>query len=183
MIPAAVYLRVSTEEQTIESQRPDCLRVAEARGLDVTGRIYEEIQRAWAMPNARTFRIPPIKRLIEDYSIGNVGDAFPFPRKRRDALVYIRDEGPFDTLLLDPPYSPRQVVEHYDAPVWSRYLSQVRDAAALAARRVISFGWNSNGLGKGRGFKPIALLLVHHGAHHNDTICLVEDRITLEGRS
>ena len=104
-----------------------------------------------------------------------IGDAFPY-QGRLDALEYIRNHGPFDTLLLDPPYSPRQVKEHYDAPCWSRYLSSVRDAAADAANRVISFGWNSNGLGKGRGFRPVSLLLVHHGAHHNDTICLVEDR-------
>lgn len=38
----------------------------------------------------------------------------------------------------------------------------------------ISFGWNSNGFGKNRGFEVIEILLVSHGGHHNDTICTVE---------
>lgn len=39
---------------------------------------------------------------------------------------------------------------------------------------VISFGWNSCGIGKNRGFEIIEILLVCHGGHHNDTIVVVE---------
>jgi hypothetical protein len=42
---------------------------------------------------------------------------------------------------------------------------------------VLSFGWNSNGMGKGRGFEIEEILLVAHGASHNDTICLAERKI------
>jgi len=38
---------------------------------------------------------------------------------------------------------------------------------------VISFGWNSGGIGKTNGFEILEILLVAHGAH-NDTICTVE---------
>lgn len=38
---AALYLRVSTEEQTVENQRPELLALARMRGLDVV-RTYEE---------------------------------------------------------------------------------------------------------------------------------------------
>ena len=38
----------------------------------------------------------------------------------------------------------------------------------------ISFGWNSSGIGKKRGFEIIEILLVAHGGMHNDTICTVE---------
>ena len=41
----------------------------------------------------------------------------------------------------------------------------------------ISFGWNSNGMGKNRGFEIVEILLVAHGGHHNDTIVTVEKRI------
>jgi len=42
---------------------------------------------------------------------------------------------------------------------------------------VISFGWNSSGVGKVRGFEIIEILLVAHGGMHNDTICTVERKI------
>ena len=41
---------------------------------------------------------------------------------------------------------------------------------------VISFGWNSIGMGKGRGFDIIEILLISHGRLHNDTIVTVETK-------
>ena len=42
---------------------------------------------------------------------------------------------------------------------------------------VISFGWNSGGIGKTLGFKIEEILLVAHGGAHNDTICTVERKL------
>ena len=42
--------------------------------------------------------------------------------------------------------------------------------------KVISFGWNSNGIGKENGFMQIEILIVAHGGNHNDTICVVENK-------
>lgn len=42
---------------------------------------------------------------------------------------------------------------------------------------VISFGWNSGGVGKKNGFEIIEILLVAHGGSHNDTICTVERKV------
>ncbi|MEQ9716120.1 MAG: hypothetical protein ABGF52_11385, partial [Candidatus Asgardarchaeum sp.] len=42
---------------------------------------------------------------------------------------------------------------------------------------VISCGWNSNGVGKTRGFEIVEILLVPHGGIHNDTIVTVERKI------
>ena len=39
---------------------------------------------------------------------------------------------------------------------------------------VISFAWNSNGIGKTNGFQQEEILLVAHGSNHNDTIVVVE---------
>lgn len=39
---------------------------------------------------------------------------------------------------------------------------------------VISVGWDSNGLGKNRGFLMERILIVAHGGHWRDTIVTVE---------
>jgi hypothetical protein len=39
---------------------------------------------------------------------------------------------------------------------------------------VLSFGWNTIGMGKKRGFEIVEIMLVSHGGAHNDTICLAE---------
>jgi len=41
----------------------------------------------------------------------------------------------------------------------------------------ISFGWNTIGLGKVRGFEIIEVLIVSHGRLHNDTLVTVEQKI------
>ena len=43
---------------------------------------------------------------------------------------------------------------------------------------VMSFCWNSSGIGKKNGFEIVEILLVSHGGWHNDTICTVEKRKT-----
>lgn len=91
-----------------------------------------------------------------------------------------------DVVLFDPPYSPRQISELYhsigkevgmkgtqNAALYKR----VRDAAHELLKPsgvVLSFGWNSNGMGKGRGYEIEEILMVAHGGGHNDTICLAE---------
>jgi len=44
---------------------------------------------------------------------------------------------------------------------------------------VISFGWNTNGIGKTKGFEILEILMVAHGGQHNDTICVVEKKQAL----
>lgn len=91
-------------------------------------------------------------------------------------------------VLFDPPYSPRQVSEMYNgfggkATSWDTtmsYYSKLKDAISPIigiGGHAISFGWNSTGFGKCRGFKTIEILLVKHGGWHNDTIVTVEQKI------
>jgi DNA invertase Pin-like site-specific DNA recombinase len=47
---AAVYLRVSTDEQTIDNQRPELERVAEARGLVIVATYAEHASAAKRRP-------------------------------------------------------------------------------------------------------------------------------------
>jgi hypothetical protein len=42
---------------------------------------------------------------------------------------------------------------------------------------VLSFGWNSMGMGKKRGYAITEGLMVCHGVGHNDTLCMAETRI------
>lgn len=94
-----------------------------------------------------------------------------------------------DLMLFDPPYSPRQISECYqkvgrevgmEGTQNAALYKRVRDAAMpvlLPESIVLSFGWNSAGMGKARGFELIEQLNVCHGRAHNDTICTAERRL------
>ena len=163
------------------------------------------ISRVWAMPNKWTFKIKPIKDLLDRYNVG-LGWVDPFAgmyspaektndhRKECNAK-YCLDAVDFALLLnneiggcvFDPPYSIHEVKRHYDS-LNRKYdfkkdptcgFKPVKDIIAKKIKNggyVISFGWNSNGFGKVRGFKHIEVLLVSHGGNRNDTICTVEKK-------
>ncbi len=90
-----------------------------------------------------------------------------------------------DGVIFDPPYSLTQVSRSYkdiglkfkgkENPTGGFPL--VRDAIAQTVRsggHVLSFGWNTVGMGKGRGFEMVELLVVCHGGNRNDTLCVAE---------
>jgi hypothetical protein len=94
-----------------------------------------------------------------------------------------------DLIIFDPPYSPRQISECYmeagikcgtketqNAALYSRVKNAMAEVLTDDAI-VLSFGWNSAGMGKKHGFEQIEIMLVCHGAAHNDTICLAERRL------
>lgn len=97
----------------------------------------------------------------------------------------------FRTALFDPPYSPRQISEVYKSVGLAvgtretqngRLYKSVRDALDLLIApggKVLSFGWNSSGMGTKRGYEREEVLLVAHGAAHNDTICVAERKMEL----
>lgn len=94
-----------------------------------------------------------------------------------------------DLGILDPPYSPRQISECYKAAGLTVGMKETQNSALYARVKaalikiltadavVLSFGWNSAGMGIKHGFQIIEILLVCHGAAHNDTICMAERRI------
>ena len=91
-----------------------------------------------------------------------------------------------DLVLFDPPYSLRQCKEVYESVGRTVTMKDTQDWIKWPRERnainqlltpdgvVLSFGWNSNGMGKTRGFELIEVLLVCHGSGHNDTICIAE---------
>ena len=159
-----------------------------------------EINRVWAMPSIWTFRMKPVQALLQRYSVGKEW-ADPFAGKtspaeltndiegygnkfQMDALDFLRslDNGSISGILFDPPYSVEQCLRRYTpkqkgtagrAEYWARCkdeIARVVKAGGLA----ISFCWDSTGIGKKRGFEIVEVLLVCHGACHNDTIVTVD---------
>ena len=166
------------------------------------------IRRVWSLPSNETFSIKQISKLIDKYyhkdkkclnpfafnsHIGVTNDINPEcdTDYHLDATAFLGlwEKSSVDMVLYDPPYTPRQLKEHYDSFEESKtlyystgcdYWSNQKDLIGHILKNngiVISFGYDSNGLGKNRGFEIIEILLVAHGGCHNDTICTVEKKI------
>ena len=164
------------------------------------------IERKWAMPSKDTFTIKPIRELLNRYcNQGEWVDPFAGefspalitndlnPLKptiyHLDAKIFLETlTQQFDGGLYDPPYSLRQIMECYEGfgatvdKKWAttKFYTGTKTALANKIKQgglCISFGWNSIGLGKNRGFEIIEILLVSHGRLHNDTIVTVERKL------
>jgi hypothetical protein len=146
------------------------------------------IERYWAMPSHQTFTIKPFKELIEKELGSEYIDPFPYPFKQ-DAIEYLKtiEDNSKNYLVFDPPYSQRQLREMYDNnglsldnPMNNSYWANCRKEISRIIKKngkVISFGWNSNGIGKKYGFEITKVVLVAHGSQHNDTTATVEMKI------
>jgi len=162
-----------------------------------------KIERKWAMPSSITFGIKPIAELLDkEITEGEWVDPFARDSKRAnitndinentsaefhmDALEFLKMMGDnwADGVLYDPPYSLRQVKECYDSVGRDltshesrHFFSDLKREIARIVKpggKVISFGWNSGGIGKTNGFEIQRILLVPHGGPHHDTIVTVE---------
>ena len=107
-----------------------------------------------------------------------------------DALDFLKqiESGSADIVIYDPPYSLRQVKECYEGvgiTVTAEHTKSSWRAKHLdEIKRILKpnglalcFGWNSNGIGKTRGFEMLEVLLVPHGGSKNDTICTAERKL------
>jgi hypothetical protein len=163
--------------------------------------------RAWSMPSRWTFSIPPINDFVARWLEGRTEIVDPFAGQSHfanhrndlaesgqtalewlDSLESVMGTGWADAVILDPPYSPRQISECYKsvgksvgmtdtqtARLYSdtiTYLDRLLRPGGVALR----FGWSSAGFGKGRGYRMDEVLLVAHGGAHNDTICTAETK-------
>ena len=104
-----------------------------------------------------------------------------------DALDFLKtfDDDSVDGVLYDPPYSPRQLKECYDNVGLSLTFEQTNAGYWASLKKeiarilkgggsVISFGWNTQGIGMSLGFEKTRILMVAHGGMHNDTLCVSE---------
>ena len=103
------------------------------------------------------------------------------------AFISMFEDDSVDIVLYDPPYSTRQISEVYkehglsvnmqttQASYWGNQKKEISRITKHGGK-VITFGWNSGGIGKSNGFEIEEVLLVPHGGWHNDTICTVDVR-------
>lgn len=164
------------------------------------------MERTWAMPDKNTFDIKPIRELIlKEMTCGLWIDPFANRNKlasitndlnpeydtdyHMDALDFLKvfGDASVDGILYDPPYSSRQVSEFYhhfrynvtekttQSSFWSNQKKEI-SRILKPGGKVITFGWNSGGIGRKYGFDITRILLVAHGGWHNDTICTVEQK-------
>jgi len=96
-------------------------------------------------------------------------------------------------VLYDPPYSFTQAKECYDSfgkdlfldhdfsPTKMDYWAACKNEIARILKVdgiCICFGWNSNGIGKNRGFEMLEVLIIAHGGSKNDTLVTVEKKFS-----
>jgi hypothetical protein len=167
------------------------------------------LNRARACPSPWTFSIVPVRELLARYVPAGANgwldpmagmfspaeftnDMHPNRNARwhMEAILWadVLPHREFEGMLFDPPYSYRQVSEHYrelgqkatQIDTSSAFYSRVKDKFADKIRIggfAICCGWNSVGFGSERGFQLVEVLIVCHGGHHNDTIITVERKI------
>jgi len=58
----------------------------------------------------------------------------------------------------------------------SSHLDQIARVLKTGGR-CISFGWNTNGVGKNREFVTEEILIANHGGSHNDTLVTVDRKV------
>jgi hypothetical protein len=169
--------------------------------------LHIKFSRVWAMGNNQTFKIKPIKELLNRHVKNQgVGWVDPFcghnspaaitndhnPKVpamfHMEALDFAKEvSGELEGVIFDPPYSFYQISKHYRVLGMAAgkktrrdFYGKVKNALCAKVKKggyAISFGWNSGGFGKARGFKIIEIRLVAHGESRNDTICVVEQKI------
>lgn len=170
-----------------------------------------KMRRVWAMPNSSTFDIKPIGEFVKKYLVDSRCSVDPYARNKvwathtndlnpntaaehhMDALEFlsmlIKDGVRADLIIIDPPYSPRQMKECYDGIGIKMKQTDALRGAMMAKRNtliaqllskdgvVLHFGWNTNGVGKKHNFRIEEIMLVAHGSDHNDTICMAERKL------
>ena len=168
-----------------------------------------KFSREFAMPNAETFSIKPIKNFVHKYTNYQRIIVDPFARNSKigtitndlnpntNAKYHMRAEEfldmiigrgiKADVILYDPPYSPTQVKQCYQGigmevtqeDTRSSFYTKIKNRIRTLIKPngiVLSFGWNSMGMGK--ELEHLEILMVSHGGNHNDTICVAQQRIT-----
>ena len=167
-----------------------------------------EYSRIFAMPNSETFKIKPIGEFVNKYTQGAEVIVDPFARdsqigtitndlnpktsaqhhmEAREFLTMLVDQRcQADVVLYDPPYSPTQIAECYNASGLTAQMVDTQNAT-LKSRCMgfidsilkpggvlLSFGWNS--MGMGIKYPHLEVMMVYHGGAHNDTICVAQKK-------
>lgn len=152
-------------------------------------------------PNRYTFKQPRLKTWVEEHCEGKVLNLFAgltllnVDETRVDmdeempadyhmdsyefVLMATGNEWLYDTIVLDPPYNLRKSREKYEGRMIGSFTKVKNLLADITAPNgvIITLGYDTVGMGKGRGFKKEAICLVCHSGDHNDTLCLKERKL------
>ena len=160
-----------------------------------------KINRIWVMPSKWTFTMPPVVKLLAEYDVATLDFADPFAGENStvkftndiegrgnlsqdDGLHFLTrfSANALDGVLFDPPYSVEQCLRKYTskhggtagrAEYWAKCKIEIARIIRPGGY-CFSFGWDSTGVGKTRGFEIEEILLLCHGACHNDTIITID---------
>ena len=133
-----------------------------------------EVGAGWADPFAGENSPAEITNDIEGRGNVHSMDALEFLKSLENQSVI--------GVLFDPPYSVEQCLRRYTpkqggtagrAEYWAKCKNEIQRICKPGGY-VISFCWDSVGMGKKRGFEIVEIMLVCHGACHNDTIVTVD---------
>jgi hypothetical protein len=149
-------------------------------------------------PKRYTFEQPRLKEWTERWCKGKVLNLFAGKTKLNcdeyrvdmdpemnpdylgDAYGFVKDTRmKFDTVVFDPPYNLRKSREKYEG----RYIGSLTKIKNVLPgimnhdAHIISFGYDTVGMSRSRGFDKIAVCIVCHNGDHNDTLCLVERKV------
>lgn len=119
--------------------------------------------------NINETRVDLNKDMPADYHM----DAYEF------VLKALKGGWQYDTIVLDPPYNLRKAHEKYFGIYTSklRLIKNVLPNILTLGGNVISYGYNTTGMGRNRGFLLTDICIVNHSGEHNDTLCTVEKKI------
>ena len=144
----------------------------------------------WGIPAGGALIVDPFARNSDRATLTNdlnPATSAQFHMEAADFLdMLIEENVQAGIVLFDPPYSPRQIAECYQQvgkhcgtrdTQNARLYKVVKDKLDAILRLggfAVCCGWNSMGMGLNRGYELREVLLVPHGAAHNDTIVTVE---------
>jgi hypothetical protein len=147
-----------------------------------------------------TFEVPQIRELVESWLAGQVLNACAGKSTLdHDGPIHRNDIDPdrdvdthhdvrelddhlghdrFDTVVFDPPYTAEMAERHYDGHHIGRKLEPRGSIANVTAPggHVLTFGYNSDGLGGWYGWERIATYYFRTPNFSGHDICLAVDR-------
>lgn len=147
-----------------------------------------------------TFEPNPVRRYVEAWLEGRVLNLFAGATKLRHNDEIIRNDldpkrdadyhfdavkaheqfeaNSFDMALLDPPWNSRKSREKYRGE-YQGHFTAVKDAVKGLVRpggHILTVGYDTVGMGKQRGYEPIAVASLCYGGDIDDALILVEQR-------
>ena len=152
-------------------------------------------------PRKYTFEMPKVCKWLEYQCEGTVLNLFAGPTKlsveevrvdqdqkmladyHMDCREFVEcavvNKWKFDTIIMDPPYTWRKSKELYNGNKVGQFPRLKNELTNILSKdaKIIIFGYDTVGMGAGRGFKKEAIAVICHGGDSKDTLCVIERKI------